>query len=176
MFPRDSEPTGPVKPVELVGPVASDMGELTLRVRALLAADARRGAVMPLGGGLFDVVVSAAGAAGHAVADTIDATHPQGCGPVIADPDRPWLYFLVPPGTTRRWAHHPYGLCVGAPATITLPPLDRHGPGGGGGPYWLRPCQHHYLVGPAMLRRALHQHRPLPAPQQALKTLLGGTV
>ncbi|MFF0446669.1 hypothetical protein ACFYT4_09685 [Streptomyces sp. NPDC004609] len=154
------------------GPVAPDMGELAVLVRALMGADARRAVVVPLGGGLFDVVVSAAGEAGHAVADAIDVRHPQGCGPVIADPERPWLYWLVPPGTTGRWAEHPYAVCVGAPATIALPPLDRRGPGAG--PYWLRPCRSGCLVGPVTLRQALEVHRPLPAPHQAVGHLLLG--
>ncbi|MGW4201826.1 hypothetical protein [Streptomyces sp. NPDC004726] len=167
------ELVGPVGPA---GPVAADMGELADRVRALMGTQARRSTVVPLGGGLFDAVISAAGDAGHAVAATIDATHPQGCGPVIADPDRPWLYWLVPPGTTGRWAHHPYALCVGAPAAITLPPLDRRAPDPRrGGAYWLRPCQSHYLVGPVVLRRALDRHRPSPAPHQAMETLLLGS-
>ncbi|MFF0450212.1 hypothetical protein ACFYT4_28135 [Streptomyces sp. NPDC004609] len=162
-----ARPSGPV------GPVARDMVDLAQRVRALMSTDAGQEAVVPLGGRLFDVAVSAAGEAGHAVAATIDLWHPQGCGPVIAEPERPWLYWLLPPGTTARWAHHPYAVCVGAPATIRVPPLDRQAPDAGRS-YWLRPCQSRYLVGPAMLRRALHEHRPLPAPHRAMKMLLLG--
>jgi hypothetical protein len=76
----------PVRPAE-------DMEELTRLIRAFLSVVDEDDAEMPLGGGLFDVVMTAAGDAGHAMVTTLDAwQQPHGCGPVIADPDRPWLY------------------------------------------------------------------------------------
>ncbi|MGW6456297.1 hypothetical protein ACWF94_10285 [Streptomyces sp. NPDC055078] len=143
------------------------MGDLTRLVRALRGVSESGGIVVPLGGGLFDVVITAA-ASGPEVAAAVDWMHPQGCGPVIATPGHPWLYWLVPPGTSGRWEPHPYAVCVGAPRTITLPPLGRRGPDGGGGSYWLRPWQRTVLVGPVMLRQALAIHRPVPSPHAAM--------
>lgn len=52
-------------------------------------------------------------------------------------------------GNDRRWDPHPYGLCLGAPHILTLPPLARDVPPG---PYWLRPSVSDRLVPPVPLR------------------------
>lgn len=153
---------------------AEDMAELQERLLALVAVAEEQEAVLPLGGNLFDVVITAAGPAGHQAVAAMDALQRLGCGPVIADEQSPWLWWLVPPRTTSRWKHHPYGVSLGAPATITMPPLHRANPPDGGGTYWLRPCSRSHLVGPEMLRQALDQHRPLPAPHEAVAIFLMG--
>lgn len=145
--------------------------DLASRVRALRDVDANADALVPLGGRLFDVVISAAGQRGHAAVAAVDSAQTYGCGPVIADVRRPWLYWLVPPGTTARWEHHPYGVCVGAPAEIVVPPMVQRRPSGGA--YWLRPCRGRLLVSPGLLRRALYTHQPRPTPHRSMREVLG---
>ncbi|MGW6458359.1 hypothetical protein ACWF94_21010 [Streptomyces sp. NPDC055078] len=92
-----------------------------------------------------------------------------------ATPNHPWLYWLVPPGTSSWWEPHPYAVCVGAPHTIMLPPLGRRGPDGGGS-YWLRPWQQTVLVRPVTLRQALLDiHRSGPSPHAAMTMPVLGT-
>lgn len=151
------------------GPVAVDMADLAARVRALLDLDTGRGTRVPLGGDLFDVVITGGGVEGHAVAVLMDEVQ-RGCGPVIDDPGGGWLYWLVPPGSAEAWKPHDHAVCVGASHTITLPALSsRTSPG----PYWLRPCASDRLVPTKPLRRAVDRCRPVPAPHSALSLHLG---
>lgn len=153
----------------LDGPVAEDMAGLAARVRALLDLDTGRGTRVPLGGDLFDVVITGGGVEGHAVAVVMDEVQ-RGCGPVIDDPGGGWLYWLVPPGSAEAWELHDHAVCVGAPHTITLPDLSSRATPG---PYWLRPCASDRLVPTKPLRRAVARCRPLPAPHSALSLHLG---
>ncbi|SNT44464.1 hypothetical protein [Actinacidiphila glaucinigra] len=149
--------------------VRDDMGDLADRIRAYRAIAVQREVRMPLGGSLFDTVITGMGDAAAMVA-TMDEIQVGACGPVIADPDAGWLYWLVPPGTTARWDPHPYGLCLGAPHILRLPPLARDVPPG---PYWLRPCVSDRLLPPVPLRGLLECFRPLPAPHESIAAQLG---
>lgn len=151
------------------GSLTEDMADLAARVRALLELDTGRGTRVPLGGDLFDVVITGGGAEGHAVAVLMDGIQ-RGCGPVIDDPGTGWLYWLVPPGSAEAWEPHGHAVCVGDPHTITLPALSRlTSPG----PHWLRPCASDRLVPTKPLRRAVDRCRPVSAPQSALSLHLG---
>lgn len=123
--------------------------------------------VVPLGT-YFDVVVTEAGNAGKELLRLMDA-HPGGCGPVIAEKDRPWMYWVVPPGTRERW-NNIFGVCLSAPWRIPFPPTFHERPEG---PYWLRPYRADRRVGPRHLSDALDQVRPVRAPYEALSLLLG---
>lgn len=147
-----------------------DMQDLTRRIRAFLDVTDQREARMPLGGKLFDVVISGGGNTTTAMVTAMDEIQLGTCGPVIADPDHGWLYWLVPPRTTAHWEPHPYGVCIGAPHILALPALDHVEPPG---PFWLRPCQSDRLVPSARLRRLLRRFRPTPAPHEAMAALLG---
>ncbi|MEU4095938.1 hypothetical protein [Streptomyces sp. NPDC026673] len=154
---------------EATVPPQDDMHDLAARIRAYLDIAEQREARMPLGGSLFDVVITGAGDAAAMVA-AMDEIQLGSSGPVIADPDRGWLYWLVPPGTTARWEPHTYGVCVGAPHILTLPPLARDVPPG---PYWLRPCVSDRLVPPNPLRDLLERFRPMPTPHASFAAALG---
>ncbi|MFE6894818.1 hypothetical protein [Streptomyces sp. NPDC057694] len=160
--------------VDSAGPArepAADMAELADVIRNLLAVEAGRDTVVHLGGNLFDVVITGGGVQARAVAALMDAVQLEGgCGPVIEDSDRGWLYWLVPPGSAARWEPHPYAVCLGAPHTITLPSLNRRVPPG---PYWMRPSASDRLVPMGPLREALAQLRPEPTPHAALAAQLG---
>ncbi|MFE0130173.1 hypothetical protein ACFWY6_01025 [Streptomyces sp. NPDC059037] len=152
--------------------MATDMADLAELIRALLAADEGKSLEVPIGGNLFDVAVIAAGSAGEAVVAELDVRQgPHGCGPVMRDPDGPWLYLLVPPGTSRRWQHE-LAPCLGS-GRIVLPPLHRHAPPGR---YWVRSRRETHLVGPQMLGQALDRHRPSPVaePGRGLAASLAG--
>jgi hypothetical protein len=150
---------------------AADMADLAEVIRTLMGVEAGRDTRVRLGGNLFDVVITGAGLqARHAIA-VMDRVQ-NGCGPVIEDPERGWLYWLVPPGSSGRWEPHTHAVCLGAPHTITLPSLNRHAPPG---PYWLRPSASDRLVPVGPLRDALVQFRPEPPPHAALAALLGIT-
>ncbi|MDX2705634.1 hypothetical protein PV350_22640 [Streptomyces sp. PA03-6a] len=149
--------------------VQRDMGDLAERIRAYIDLAEQREVRMPLGGTLFDVVITGSGDADAMVA-AMDEIQVGACGPIIADPDRGWLYWLVPPGTTARWEPHSFGVCVGAPHILTLPPLARDVPPG---PYWLRPRVSDRLVPPVPLRSLLERIRPLPTPHESIAALLG---
>ena len=147
---------------------AADMADLASVIRALLDLNGGRNTRMPLGGGLFDAVITAAGPASRAVVDLMDEIQ-GGCGPVIEDPENGWAYWLVPPRSAERWAPHSHAVCLGAPYKITLPALDRTAPPG---PYWLRPEMKDRLVPVGPLRQALEQLRPEPAPPSDLAARL----
>ncbi|MGW2353766.1 hypothetical protein [Actinacidiphila glaucinigra] len=149
--------------------VHDDMGDLADRIRAYVDLAEQREVRMPLGGSLFDVVITGNRDAAALVA-AMDEIQLGVSGPVIADPDRGWLSWLVPPGTTARWEPHTYGVCVGAPHILTLPPLARDVPPG---PYWLRPCVSDRLVPPVPLRGLLDRFRPVPTPHESIAALLG---
>ncbi|MET9879759.1 hypothetical protein ABZZ36_34865 [Actinacidiphila glaucinigra] len=149
--------------------VHEDMGDLAARNRAYVDLAEQREVRMPLGGTLFDVVITGNGDAAALVA-AMDEIQLGVSGPVIADPDRGWLYWLVSPGTTARREPHTYGVCVGAPHILTLPPLARDVPPG---PYWLRPCVSDRLVPPVPLRGILDRFRPVPIPHESIAALLG---
>ncbi|MFJ8098459.1 hypothetical protein [Streptomyces griseofuscus] len=148
---------------------AADMADLAEVIRAFLAVEARSGARVRLGGGLFDVVITSSVVEARCVVTVIDEVQ-GGCGPVIEDPENGWLYWLVPPGSCARWAWHGHAVCLGAPHTITLPPLSRGVPPG---PYWLRPSASDRLVPVGPLRDALARFGPGPAPHAALAARLG---
>ncbi|MFI9155738.1 hypothetical protein [Streptomyces sp. NPDC053367] len=166
-------PVGFTPTSELVDPqsVAPDMGDLAARVRSLMALQQQRVAQLPLGGNLFDIVVTASGSQAYAAIRVLDGIQQTGddqadaCGPVIEDPHRSWLIWLVPPGTSERWAPHRHALCLGRPHQVALPPVTATEPPG---PYWLRPCRGDRLVPPAALRQLLDQFQPGPAPHEAL--------
>lgn len=149
--------------------VAPNMGDLAARVRSLMDLQHGRPLQLPLGGRFFDVVVTAACPEAHAVVSLMDAIQYPGhgrldaCGPVIEDPARQWLIWLVPPGTSERWTPHRYGMCLGSPHEFALPPMGHTEPPG---PYWLRPCNGDRLVPPAPLREHLDQFRPRPTPHE----------
>ncbi|MER5737347.1 hypothetical protein ABT117_16935 [Streptomyces sp. NPDC002262] len=139
---------------------APDMADLASVIRALLDLNGGQSTRVPLGGGLFDAVITAAGPASRAVADLMDQIQ-NGCGPVIEDPENGLVYWLVPPGSAERWAPHSHAVCLGAPYKITLPALHRTVPPGA---YWLRPETKDRLVPVGPLRQALDEHQPEPAP------------
>ncbi|MET8518249.1 hypothetical protein [Streptomyces sp. NPDC005077] len=140
-------------------------------IRTLLDVDARRDTRIRLGGSLFDVVITGGGAQAHAALAVMDEIQ-NGCGPVIEDPESGWLYWLVPPGSCGMWEAHEYGVCIGAPHTITLPSLNRTAPPG---PYWLRPSASDRLVPSQPLRGVLAEFRPQPSPHIGLAAALGIT-
>lgn len=149
--------------------LAADMADLAELIRTLLAVEARRDTRVRLGGNLFDVVITGSGVQARAVVAVMDQV--QGlCGPVIEDPEPGWLYWLVPPGSADRWTSHPHAVCLGAPHTITLPPLNRAMPPG---PYWLRPSASDRLVPTGPLCQALTRLRPEPTPHAALAARFG---
>ncbi|MGW3633474.1 hypothetical protein ACWD7F_25520 [Streptomyces sp. NPDC005122] len=149
------------------------MHDLATRVRSLM--DLKRGAPqqLPLGGRFFDIVVTASGPQAHAVVRLLDevqrisGSRPDtpACGPVIEDPERGWLIWLVPPGTRDDWQPLRYGMCLSAPYVLALPPLDQTEPPG---PYWLRPCRGDRLVPRWPLRDYLDQFRPGPTPHEEI--------
>lgn len=149
----------------------ADMADLADVVRSLLAVQTYRDTRVRLGGGLFDVVITSAGAQARSAVALMDKIQ-DGCGPVIEDPDDGWLYWLVPSGSVDRWAPHSHAVCLGAPHTITLPSLNRTAPPG---PYWHRPPASDRLVPPSPLREALAQLEPEPTPHAALADRLGIT-
>ncbi|MFI0961357.1 hypothetical protein ACH4S8_08115 [Streptomyces sp. NPDC021080] len=149
--------------------VATDMGSLATRVRNLMNLQQGRPFRLPLGGRFFDIVVTAAGPDAYAVVDLMDiAQHAPGhrldaCGPVIEDPQRGWLIWLVPPGTHAVWEPNRYGTCLGAPYELALPPLLQTEPPG---PYWLRPCRGDRLVPHWPLADFLGRFKPGPIPHE----------
>ncbi|MFF7975782.1 hypothetical protein [Streptomyces sp. NPDC007905] len=156
--------------------MASDMGDLAARVRSLMALQQQRVLQLPLGGRFFDIVVTAGGPQAYAAMRVLDGIQHMGdeqldaCGPVIEDPHRSWLIWLVPPGTSEQWGAHRHALCLGRAHHIALPAMTTTEPPG---PYWLRPCRRDRLVPPAALGQLLDQFRPGPAPHE---TLLGSVL
>ncbi|MCX5182627.1 hypothetical protein [Streptomyces sp. NBC_00268] len=126
---------------------------------------------LPLGGHFFDIVVTASCPEAYAVVSLMDEVQhagggrPDACGPVIEDPERQWLIWLVPPGARESWAPHRYGMCLGSPHQLALPPMTQAEPPG---PYWLRPCRGDRLVPPAPLRDFLDRFQPGPIPHEEL--------
>ncbi|MFB7601074.1 hypothetical protein [Streptomyces sp. NPDC056160] len=156
--------------------VAPDMADLASRVRTFLSLQRGEVLQLPLGGQFFDIVVTASGPQAYAVVRLLDGLQHSGverldaCGPVIEDPLRSWLIWLVPPGTSERWAPHRYATCLGRPYKVALPPMTQAKPPG---PYWLRPCRNDRLVPPAALRDLLDRFQPGPTPHE---TLLGAVL
>lgn len=150
---------------------AADMADLAEVIRTLMAVEARRDTRVRLGGNLFDVVITSSGLQARGAVALMDEIQ-GGCGPVIEDPESGWFYWLVPPGSSARWAQHSHAVCLGAPHTITLPSLNRTAPPG---PYWVRPSASDRLVPTGPLREALAQIRPEPTPHAALAERLGIT-
>ncbi|WP_052411881.1 hypothetical protein [Streptomyces sp. NRRL S-118] len=124
--------------------------------------------IRPLGR-YYDVVITAAGDVGERLLQLMDTVQPGGCGPVIAEDGRPWLYWLVPPGTIRIW-YSRYAACLSAPMKIPFPPVHHDRPPG---PYWLRPFRADVRVGPGLLHDALNAIQPQLTPYDALGELLG---
>ncbi|MFD5425339.1 hypothetical protein [Streptomyces sp. NPDC127084] len=136
--------------------------------------DANEETCVMLGGTLFDVVMTGGEDVGPAMVAAVDAALPPGCGPVIADPSGPWLYWLVKPGTARVWAGHQYGLCLSAPMAVRLPPLTHFVPTAEGGCYWLHSPVGLRLTDPVALRSALNAYKPGPCPYEALAEVMFG--
>ncbi|MFI1438980.1 hypothetical protein [Streptomyces fructofermentans] len=151
--------------------VAPDMSRLAERVRNLMNLQHGCSLLLPLGGRFFDAVVTASGPEGRAVVELLDEIQhlpghrPDACSPVIEDPERQWLIWLVPPGTHATWGPHRYGTCLGAPYELALPPMRQTEPPG---PYWLRPCRGDRLVPPWPLADLLDRFRPGPIPHEQL--------
>ncbi|MFH8772040.1 hypothetical protein [Streptomyces sp. NPDC017958] len=173
-----AQPAGFTTSTDLIDParVASDMGDLATRVRHLMALQRQQVLQLPLGGSFFDVVVTASGPQAYAVMAVLDGIQHTGneradaCGPVIEDPQRSWLLWLVPPGTSEQWGPHRYASCLGRPHQLALPAMTAVEPPG---PFWLRPCRSDRLVPPASLHELLNQFQPGPAPHE---TLLGSAL
>ncbi|MFF4551335.1 hypothetical protein [Streptomyces sp. NPDC001435] len=159
------------------GESAADMATLADRVRRLMNYQRGGDLVLPLGGHLFDIVVTASGAEAYGVVAMLDeiqqtgqSDRPDACGPVIEDPERGWLIWLVPPGTSEQWAPHRYGACLGRPHQLALPPLPQTEPPG---VFWRRHMRGDRLVPALPLRDLLDRFRPGPAPHE---TLLGSVL
>ncbi|OEJ62664.1 hypothetical protein BGM19_36550 [Streptomyces agglomeratus] len=150
---------------------AEDMQDLAAVIRPLLHVKTGKDARVRLGSGLFDVVITGGGTHTQSAVAEMDEIQ-SGCGPVIEDPDSGWQYWLVPPGSRSKWEPHEYGVCLGAPHTVTLPSLNRTAPPG---PYWLRPSASDRLVPLHPLRRLLTELRPQPTPPASLAAALSIT-
>lgn len=104
---------------------AADMADLAARVRALIGLDAAQQVQLPLGGSLFDAVITADCDMVRSGVLTMLDSLPGGCGPVLHQPGSAgevgWLYWLVPPGTSGEWVQRPQGVCVGEGYTLTVP-------------------------------------------------------
>ncbi|MCD9899760.1 hypothetical protein LUR56_05790 [Streptomyces sp. MT29] len=150
---------------------AADMQDLEHAYGQLVSVREDRGPRVPLGGRMFDVVVST-GRPGRAAVVQMDDIQLGTCGPVIEDRNSGLLHWLVPPGTASGWDYHGFGLCIGAPYTLTLPAVSHSEPPG---PYWLRPCISDRLVPPQQLRPLLYQAGPLPASPSAVQAHLAAT-
>jgi hypothetical protein len=159
--------------------IAPDMADLATRVRSLMALQQQDVLQLPLGGHLFDVVVTASGAQAHAAVAVMDGIQhtgdeqPDACGPVIEDPHRSWLIWLVPPGTSELWKPHRSALCLGRPYHMALPAVTTTEPPG---PYWLRPFRGDRLLPPTALRQLLDQFQPSPAPHETLLASVLSTI
>ncbi|MEU1466097.1 hypothetical protein ABZ467_36830 [Streptomyces sp. NPDC005727] len=159
--------------------IAADMRDLAARVRSLLALQQQRVLQLPLGGRLFDTVITASGPQAYAAVAVMDeiqrTTNELGgaCGPVIEDPQRSWLVWLVPPGTSEQWAPHRYATCLGRPHSIALPALTTTEPPG---PYWLRPFRGDRLVPPTALSEQLDLFQPGPTPHEAVLSSMLSTI
>ncbi|MFJ8086227.1 hypothetical protein ACIQ6Y_37360 [Streptomyces sp. NPDC096205] len=159
--------------------VAPDMADLAARVRSLMALQQQDVLQLPLGGHLFDVVVTASGSQAHAAVAVMDGIQhtggeqPDTCGPVIEPPHRSGLIWLVPPGTSEQWAPHRHALCLGRPNHMALPAVTTTEPPG---PYWLRPFRGDRLVPPTALRQLLDQFQPGPARHETLLASVLGTI
>jgi hypothetical protein len=142
-----------------------DWSELAALLRRFQAV-AHLPMVTPLGKH-FDVVITAADEAGARLLSIMDQ-RPGGCGPVIAEEGRPWMYWVVPPRTREHW-DNAYGVCLSAPWRIPFPPtFHEEAPG----PYWLRRYRTNRRVGPGYLADALEEVRPVLNPYEALGVLL----
>ncbi|MFJ7969652.1 hypothetical protein [Streptomyces sp. NPDC096324] len=150
--------------------VAPDMGTLAARVRNLMDLQQGRRSRLPLGGQFFDAVVTAAGPEAYAVVDLMDEVQrlrgarsdAPACGPVIADPERGWFIWLVPPGTHAVW-DNAHGVCRGAPYELTLPSMRQTA---APGPHWVRPCRGDRLVPRWPLADLLDRFQPGPVPAE----------
>ncbi|MGX1029227.1 hypothetical protein RKD38_003908 [Streptomyces ambofaciens] len=158
--PRVNLPTTDERPAPRSAPVpvpvpAPASRTLVDRVRDLQGPQSGGWALVPLGGRLFDVVITVGGEMGSRVITMMDeiecddrgAGEPA-CGPVIEDPDHGWLFWLVPPGTSERWQPHGDAACLGQPHVLSLPPLSRTRPPG---VFWRRRLRGDRLVSPAPL-------------------------
>ncbi|MFF2779490.1 hypothetical protein ACFVU3_31910 [Streptomyces sp. NPDC058052] len=150
---------------------ATDLADLSRVLRAFHGVHRGESTRVPLGGGLFDVVITSAGAQARRAVERMDLVQ-SGCGPVVEDPGAGWLYWLVPPGAASRWEPHSHAVCVGAPYMITLP---TPGQGEQPGPFWLRPQARDRLVPVKPLREALTRFLPEPTPHADLDARFGIT-
>ncbi|MFJ9656200.1 hypothetical protein [Streptomyces microflavus] len=121
---------------------------------------------------MLDVVVTAGGRPGRAAVVQMDDIQLGTCGPVIEDRTSGLLYWLLPPETASTCGYQGFGLCIGAPYTLTLPALDHTEPPG---PCWLRPCVSDRLVPPQQLRPLLYKVGPLPDSPSAVQAHLAAT-
>lgn len=158
------------------GEPAADMADLAELLHTLLAVTARQKTRVRLGGNLFDVVVTSSGFQARAAAAVMDEVQGEGgCGPVVEDTRDHLFYWLVPPGTTRRWKPHTHAVCLGEPFRIMLPSLDTTVSPVEPGPYWFRPSASDRLVPAGPLWRTLAEFRPEPTPHAAFAARLGIT-
>ncbi|MGV9565094.1 hypothetical protein [Streptomyces sp. NPDC003480] len=147
------------------------MRTLADRIRSMMALQRGVEAVLPLGGHLFDAVITASGPAASAVIAMMDEIQraagdtPDACGPVIEDPQRGWLIWLVPSGTSERWTPHRYAMCLGRPHMLALPPLAQMDPPG---VFWRRRLRGDRLAPPEPLRDLLERFQPGPAPHESV--------
>jgi hypothetical protein len=153
------------------------MRSLAERIRSVAAFQRGEEAVFPLGGHLFDAVITASGHAAYGVVAALDKVQRargdglDSCGPVIEDPSLGWLIWLVPPGASEVWQPHPFAVCLGRPRKLTLPPLAERRPREA---FWLRRLRGDRLVPPAPLRDLLDRYQPGPVPHmQVLASRFG---
>ncbi|MDR6980819.1 hypothetical protein J2X68_007561 [Streptomyces sp. 3330] len=157
------------------GSVQSNMGDLAGRIRNLMALQQGQATRIPLGGALFDIVVTANGIDAYTAVTRMDEVQREqggpviACSPVIEARDQGCLFWLVPPGTSQTGEPHLYGVCLGRPHQMPLPAMACTQPPE---PYWLRPLRGDRLVPPGPLRDLLARHRPGLVPHEALPDLL----
>lgn len=104
-------------------------------------------------------------------AEYLDRTQPGGCGPLLADPDRALLLWLVPPGTLHTFTS-PHGIAAGRPFHLAVPPPEKTT---APGRFWLRPHRHGHLSDPWILATALDRFTHTPVDQTVLTALLPGS-
>lgn len=100
----------------------------------------------------WDAVVTADGLPATAVLRSMDTAQPGGCGPAIHDPANHrmvWLTQLC----AYSWSSR-YGLAVGAPVHLKLPPKPMCEPSSQS-PYWVRPPRHDHPVAADLLESQL---------------------
>lgn len=116
----------------------------------------------------YDVVITAAGTDAVQLLKLMDE-HPGGCGPVICERGRPWLYWVVPPSTAQKWDNR-FAAGLGALWKIAWPPMHHESPPGR---HWVRSFKVNQCVGLGLLADTLKAVRPEFTPHASLRALLG---